>query len=93
MAAVLHVKHGEGVIIAKVTADSPAAEAGLQTGDIIVDFNGTKVHNPAELVELVERATVGGASEALRPSRRKDDRRRRDSQGHAQGTAGACRTS
>ena len=59
MAAVLHVKHGEGVIIAKVTPDSPAAEAGLQTGDIIIEFNGVKVHNPAELVELVERATVG----------------------------------
>jgi serine protease Do len=59
MAAVLHVKHGEGVIIARVTPNSPAAEAGLQARDINIDFNGTTVHNPSELVELVERATIG----------------------------------
>jgi len=50
---------GRGVIVAEVTPDSPAAEAGLQPGDIITEFNGTKVHSRRELMELVERATVG----------------------------------
>ena len=43
----------------EVTPNSPAAEAGMQTGDIITEVNGHKVHSPAELAELVERTTVG----------------------------------
>jgi serine protease Do len=59
VAEVFHAKKGEGVIISEVMPDSPAAEASLQSGDIITEFNGTKVHNRPELQELVERATVG----------------------------------
>ncbi|HEX4143293.1 MAG TPA: Do family serine endopeptidase [Pirellulales bacterium] len=58
-AAMFHAKQGEGVIVSEVLPDSPAAEAGLQSGDIITEFNGTKVHNRPELQELVERAAVG----------------------------------
>ena len=58
-AAIFHAKQGEGVIVSEVLPDSPAAEAGLQSGDIITEFNGTKVHNRPELQELVERAAVG----------------------------------
>ncbi len=59
VASVLHVKNGEGVLIADVTSDSPAAEAGLQKGDIITEFNGAKIHSPSELREVVERVAVG----------------------------------
>ena len=33
----------DGVLIGDVTADSPAAKAGLQSGDVIVQFNGKAV--------------------------------------------------
>jgi serine protease Do len=58
-AQIVHAKRGEGAIIAEITPDSPAAEAGLKTGDIITAFNGTKIHSPSELRELVERSAVG----------------------------------
>jgi len=58
-AHVVHARRGEGAIIADVTADSPAEEAGLQTGDIITEINGQKIHSPSELRELVERTEVG----------------------------------
>jgi serine protease Do len=59
VAAILHTKNGEGVLISKVSPNSPAAEAGMQTGDLITEFNGTKVHSPSELRELVERVAIG----------------------------------
>ncbi|MBD3168329.1 MAG: Do family serine endopeptidase [candidate division Zixibacteria bacterium] len=33
----------EGVIIGQVIPDSPAEEAGFETGDVIVEFDGTKI--------------------------------------------------
>ncbi|HTU24844.1 MAG TPA: Do family serine endopeptidase [Pirellulales bacterium] len=59
VAEAFHAKQGEGVIVADVTPDSPAAAAGLQRGDIITEFAGTTIHSRRELMELVERATVG----------------------------------
>lgn len=37
--------------VALVEPDSPAARAGLQPGDIIVEVNGQAVHNQAELLQ------------------------------------------
>jgi len=48
-----------GALVAKVLDDSPAAEAGLQVGDVIVEFNGKKVMRSSGLPPLVGRAKVG----------------------------------
>ena len=48
-----------GALVAKVLDDSPAAEAGLEVGDVIVEFNGKKVIRSSGLPPLVGRAKVG----------------------------------
>src|SRR5947209_15183555 len=40
-------KDGKGVLLSEVVGDSPAAKAGLQPGDILIEFDGTKVGGPA----------------------------------------------
>ncbi|MDO5576188.1 MAG: PDZ domain-containing protein, partial [Fibrobacter sp.] len=38
-----------GAYVSSVEADGPAAHAGIQTGDIIIEFNGTTVENTTDL--------------------------------------------
>ena len=47
------LEDNSGALIADVIADSPAKKAGLKRGDIIVGFNGEKVHESSELPRLV----------------------------------------
>ena len=49
----------QGVLVTDVQKDSPAAKAGLQTGDVIVDYAGQKVGRPQELQSIVERTPIG----------------------------------
>ena len=64
LASKFGVQPGEGVLVTEVFPGSPAADAGLREGDIILDFNGTKVHTPRDLQEVVERATLDSKQKA-----------------------------
>lgn len=48
-----------GVSIAEVVEDSPAAEAGLQQGDLLKAINGTDVTTPEQAVEIVQGLEAG----------------------------------
>jgi serine protease Do len=48
----------QGAVVTEVRPDTAAANAGLQTGDVIVDFDGHAVASPRELQNLVERAAL-----------------------------------
>ena len=48
----------EGVFIESVLPDSPAAEAKLQEGDVVVAFQGQKVSGPVALVEALRAVKV-----------------------------------
>lgn len=53
----------KGVLIEEVTdTEGPAAKAGLQVGDIIVEFNGKPVTRSAELQRLVGDAPVNSTA-------------------------------
>jgi serine protease Do len=52
------VKVREGVLVSQVQDDSPAAAAGVQVGDVIVEFAGRAVTNPRDLQMLVERSPI-----------------------------------
>ncbi len=52
-----------GALVASVTNNSPAAAAGVQTGDVILSFNGTPVSKSSELPPLVGLVPVGDEAE------------------------------
>jgi len=46
--------HVQGAVVTDVEPGSPAAEAGLQPGDVIMEINRTKVKNAEEAVKLTQ---------------------------------------
>lgn len=44
----------EGVFVAEVTEDGPAADAGIQANNVITEFDGKRVRTIDSLVELLE---------------------------------------
>ena len=54
----------QGALLRTVSPDSPGAQAGLQTGDLILRFNGQEIRDDAHLRELVAQ-TAPGARIAL----------------------------
>lgn len=49
----------EGALVAQVLPDSPAAAAGLEPGDVVVEFNGNEVATSGALPPMVGQAAVG----------------------------------
>jgi len=48
-----------GALISKVIPDSPADEAGMGEGDVIVSYNGKKVTDSDDLIDLIEDSNAG----------------------------------
>lgn len=48
-----------GALISKVIADSPSEKAGLQIGDVIVEFDGHEIDTSGELPPVVGMTTIG----------------------------------
>ena len=59
------MENPHGALVAKVLDDSPAAAAGLEVGDVIVEFNGKKVMRSSGLPPLVGRAKVGKEAQVV----------------------------
>ncbi|MCM0080448.1 DegQ family serine endoprotease [Geomonas sp. Red32] len=51
----------KGALVSEVTKDSPADKAGLQGGDIILQFDGRTIHEMSELPRMVAATPVGKA--------------------------------
>ena len=51
-----------GVVVWRVFGDSPAAAAGIQAADVIVDVNGQKIGSVAEFDTALARVGIGGSA-------------------------------
>jgi len=59
LAKEFRVNHDGGALIAQVMADSPAENAGLATGDVIISVNRKSVHSGADLRNYIGLLRVG----------------------------------
>ena len=57
------VDTNQGVLVAKVLPNSPAARAGLRAGDVIQKINGQLVPSASDLQQIVEENQVGSSLE------------------------------
>ena len=48
-----------GVVVTRVVDESPAAEAGVEVGDVIVGFGGRPIDSRSALIELAQQAPIG----------------------------------
>ncbi|ODA68982.1 putative periplasmic serine endoprotease DegP-like precursor [Methyloligella halotolerans] len=57
----LGMEETHGALVAKVMPGSPAEAAGIQSGDVILDFDGQEVDTMRSLPRLVAATTIGKA--------------------------------
>ena len=62
----------DGIVVNQLHRESAAYRAGLEPGDIILSFNGTRISDPSQFVRLVADSAIGAAArvEVLRDGRR-----------------------
>jgi serine protease Do len=59
LAKSFRVKQARGALVSNVAEDSPAGQAGLKQGDVIVAYQGKAIEDPADLQRAVTRTPVG----------------------------------
>ena len=73
VAARLGMKDGEGVVVARVVPNSPAAKAGIKADDVITSLDGQPIHDNRALAadgrQPADRQGGRGRSPARRPRR------------------------
>lgn len=55
----LGLRKASGALVAEVTPNSPAAEAGIQVGDVILSFNGKDIATMRKLPRIVADTDIG----------------------------------
>jgi S1-C subfamily serine protease len=67
------LNQSQGAFVSEVDRDSPAAERGLQVGDLIVALNDTPIRSPSEFERAISNLK-SGQTVRLRVLRQVDDR-------------------
>ena len=55
----MELETGKGALISKVEPGGPASEAGMERGDVIIEFNGEEISEMESLPRVVARTPVG----------------------------------
>ena len=55
----------EGALVTEVAADSPAAEAGIQAGDVITSFDGEEITSADDLIQAIHASDIGKRVETI----------------------------
>ncbi|MCI0455123.1 MAG: DegQ family serine endoprotease [Candidatus Dadabacteria bacterium] len=55
----LKLKEAKGALVGDVAPDSPAGNAGIQRGDVIIDFNGNRIEDVNDLTTLAAATPPG----------------------------------
>jgi serine protease Do len=64
-AKALKLSQGHGVEVSRVETGSPAAKAGIQVGDVLLEFNGQALDGPQQLGHLVHDTPSGSKVKIL----------------------------
>ena len=59
LVAAFHTKHREGALIAEVLSKSPAEQAGIQKGDLVIAANGVPIRSATQLRNNIGLTPVG----------------------------------
>jgi len=59
IASNLGINANQGVIVSGTLEESPAQQAGLQAGDVILNFNGQPIDNTKNLSRLIAETAIG----------------------------------
>lgn len=59
IASALGLENRNGALVSNVVPDSPAAKAGIQTGDVVTKFADTAIESPHELSRIVSMTDPG----------------------------------
>ena len=59
LATSFSLKNAKGALVSDVQEDSPADQAGLKQGDVVIEYQGTPVDDDVALQRLVTRTPVG----------------------------------
>ena len=62
LAEQLGLKSTAGALVNQIDRRSPAFQAGVEPGDVIVSFNGQEVSDPTALIRLVADAPIGSTA-------------------------------
>jgi serine protease Do len=68
----LRAENTDGVVVNQLHRQSAAYRAGLEPGDIIVAYNGTRISDPSQFVRLVADSSIGSTArvDVVRAGRR-----------------------